>query len=540
MGAVRRVFTADGRPFFPLGGQACNSSGYDDAESETALRAVQLLGGNTLEVPVYWEQVEPEEGRFDFASVDRLLAGARRAGLKLILLWFATWKNGDMDYAPEWVKKNPERFHRVTSSSGKTIWVLSSHCAANLEADQRAYVELCRHLAAADARDRTVIGIQIENEPGILGSDRDYGPDGEADFRRQVPAALMTKLRQQTGGRLYAIWQAAGGAPSGAWSDVFGWSAGEVMTAWSVASYIDRIAEAGKAVLAVPMYANVWLGEVEWRVAGGSYPSGGAVSRVLDVFKWCAPHLDVIAPDIYLADARGYEAVCAAYQRPDNPLFIPESAPGGTNALLMFRAVAEHDAVGYFCFGVERIVADDGTLRPDAREIAGSFRCLAAAAPLVLAHQGTGRIHAVAQEEGAAYAWLDLDGWLGMVFYDGVFERPPGKDWRHPGAQVVRAEAGGMERARGLIFQASRNEIYAVGARFRLVLRPKVRPEHDFDATVSRDWLLPRASRYLRVDEGHFDDAGRYIVDRRRNGDEVDYGIWVEPDTGVVRAIMTD
>ena len=105
---------------------------------------------------------------------------------------------------------------------------------------------------------------------------------------------------------------------------------------------------------------------------------------------------------------------------------------------------------------------------------------------------------------------------------------------------MVRAETTGTERARGLVVQVSRHEIYVVGARFRLVLRPKVRPEHNLDATVSREWLLPRGGSYVSVDEGHFDEAGRYVVDRRRNGDEVDYGIWVEPDTGVVRAILTE
>ncbi len=73
MADVKRVFTVDGKPFFPVGGQSRNSSGYNDAESETAFKAVKLFNGNTLEIPVYWEQVEPEEGRFDFAGVDALL-----------------------------------------------------------------------------------------------------------------------------------------------------------------------------------------------------------------------------------------------------------------------------------------------------------------------------------------------------------------------------------------------------------------------------------------------------------------------------------
>jgi beta-galactosidase GanA len=71
---IKRVFTVNGKPFFPIAGQARNSSGYNDAESETAFKAVKPFNGNTLEIPVYWEKIEPEEGKFDFASVDGLLA----------------------------------------------------------------------------------------------------------------------------------------------------------------------------------------------------------------------------------------------------------------------------------------------------------------------------------------------------------------------------------------------------------------------------------------------------------------------------------
>jgi hypothetical protein len=59
-----------------------------------------------------------------------------------VLLWFATWKNGDMDYAPAWVKTNPKRFKRVIAPSGLDIWNLSTHCPENVQADKRALVEL--------------------------------------------------------------------------------------------------------------------------------------------------------------------------------------------------------------------------------------------------------------------------------------------------------------------------------------------------------------------------------------------------------------
>ena len=89
MTEIKRIFKVNGKPFFPIGGQACNSSGYNENESEAAFKIIKLLHGNTLEIPVYWEQVEPAEGKFDFSAVDALLSSARLYEVKLILLWFA-------------------------------------------------------------------------------------------------------------------------------------------------------------------------------------------------------------------------------------------------------------------------------------------------------------------------------------------------------------------------------------------------------------------------------------------------------------------
>jgi beta-galactosidase GanA len=196
MKEVKRVFKVDGKPFFPLGVQSCNSSGYNEKESDTAFKVVKLLHGNTLEIPVYWDTIEPREGEFDFTMVDSLLDSARQYGLKLILLWFASWKNGNMDYTPAWVKTNPGRFKRVISPTGKDVWDLSSHCQANLEADKKAFVAFCKHLREKDSIERTVIALQIQNEPGIIGSDRDYGPEGQAAYDSPVPAKLVTAMKK--------------------------------------------------------------------------------------------------------------------------------------------------------------------------------------------------------------------------------------------------------------------------------------------------------------------------------------------------------
>ena len=66
----------DGRPFLALGAQVANSSGWKE-QLERAWPLYQQLHANTAEIPVYWEVVEPEEGRFDFSSVDMIIEGAR-------------------------------------------------------------------------------------------------------------------------------------------------------------------------------------------------------------------------------------------------------------------------------------------------------------------------------------------------------------------------------------------------------------------------------------------------------------------------------
>lgn len=539
MTTINRVFTVEGRPFFTVGGQARNSSGYSDAESETAFKAVKLLHGNTLEIPVYWDQVEPQEGRFDWTSVDALLASARRYGVKLVLLWFATWKNGNMDYAPAWVKANPQRFKRVVSSNGKSVWVLSSHCQANLEADRKAFVAFCEHLKARDSVEHTVIAIQIENEPGILGSDRDYGPEAQAEFEAPVPAELVARMKATGAGRVYELWQQAGGKRSGSWPKMFGWAAGEVMTAWSIATYIDRLAEAGKAIHDLPMYINVWLGEQGWVFPGETYPSGGAVSKVLDIYKWFTPHIDLIAPDIYIADSRGYEAICAAYAREDNPLFVPESAPGGSNVWNMYRAIADYNAVGYHFFAIEHIVGEDGSVRPELQPIVDSIRSVAAVAPLLLKYQGTGKIHALIQEENLGSQRLDLDGYVGLAEFGDGLPSYVFKDWRHQSGRMPFGAPADDKRGRGLVIQASQNELYLVGAHYRLILRPLLPPELR-DPSQGSSYMFSRQVGYIRADEGHLDEQGQFIVDRQRNGDEISSGLWVEPDNGVLRVILCD
>src|SRR4051794_38373159 len=143
----------DGAPFLMLGGQANNSSNYP-AVLPKVWPVIHALHANTLEIPVAWEQVEPVEGRFDFSYVDELLRQARREKVRLVLLWFGTWKNTGPSYTPEWVKTDTARFPRMRTADGKSHYVLSPHGRGTLEADKSAFVALMTHLRDTDPDNR--------------------------------------------------------------------------------------------------------------------------------------------------------------------------------------------------------------------------------------------------------------------------------------------------------------------------------------------------------------------------------------------------
>jgi hypothetical protein len=524
---MQSFFNVKGKPFFVLGGQVHNSSGYNLACLDTAWQAASLLKVNTLEIPVYWEQVEPVEGIFNFTHLDEIIQAARQRRLHLVLLWFATWKNGNMQYAPRWVKEDITRFARVINPAGSSLWVLSSHCQANLTADRGAFCQLMAYLKAFDSAEGTVIAVQVENEPGILGCVRDHGAQAESEFTRPAPEELVQALAQAGESPVRRVWQHAGAKPGGDWRALFGEKASEYFSAWSIARYIDQVTQAGKAIYDVAMYVNVWLGEGAWGRPGASFPSGGAVSSVIDLWKWAAPHIDLIAPDIYIDSVDTYRAVCAAYADVNNTLFVPESGGSPGNAVNLFEAVSHFGATGYAIFGIESLLAPDGNLKPEAKAAAESFHCLAAALPLIIRYRGTGKMHGVAQHEFMGEQHFDFGAYLGAAYFNGNWQ--PFTDFRHTGS-----EKG--QRGRGLIFVTSEHEFYLVGAGYRLMLKKKVSEEAEF--AKANDFQDGPMTPYLSVEEGHFQPDGSWVCDRCRNGDEITNGLWAAADVGVVRAVL--
>lgn len=299
----------DGKPFLILGGELRNSSTSSLDYMKQIWPRMAAERFNTLLAAATWQQIEPQEGKFDFSYVDAAIAGAQESHLHLVILWFGSWKNGTSTYPPAWVKADMRRFPRVQDQQGTNLETLSAFSNANRDADARAFAALMKHIKEVDGTKHTVLMMQVENESGILGPARDYSAEAEAAWKRPVPDALLSflkKNKERLQPEFLDVWARTGFRTKGTWGEVFGDSqwAQEIFEAWQYSQYIDTVAAAGKAEYPIPMYVNTWLTQYTGE-PGGDHPSGGAVSRVLDVWLAGISHIDVLAPDIYLPDLRG-------------------------------------------------------------------------------------------------------------------------------------------------------------------------------------------------------------------------------------------
>ncbi|HOL89042.1 MAG TPA: DUF5597 domain-containing protein [Anaerohalosphaeraceae bacterium] len=349
----------ENEPFLMLAGEVGNSAATELSYLEPAWPRFKQMQMNTVLVPVYWDLLEPEEGRFDFSQVDGLIEQARAHQMRLVLLWFGTWKNSMSCYAPAWVKQDWRRFERVRLKDGRTLEILSAFCPENLRADTAAFRALMRHLRQMDEKQQTVLMVQVENEVGMLEDAREWGRAANEAFAGPVPTELMDYLagRKETlHPALRALWAKQGFRTSGTWQQVFGkgLETDEIFTAWHYGRYVQAVAAAGKAEYPLPMFVNAALNRPNKKP--GEYPSGGPLPHLMDIWKAAAKDIDFLAPDIYFPNVAFW---CEQYTRTDNPLFIPEIRKGPECGVQVFYAVGKHRAIGFSPFAID--TADEKT-----------------------------------------------------------------------------------------------------------------------------------------------------------------------------------
>lgn len=474
----------DGQAYLALAGELHNSSSTSRAYLKPFWPKLAAMNLNTVLAAVPWGMVEPQENKFDFSLVDHLIEDARTHHLKLVLLWFGSWKNGLSHYVPEWVKTDSRRFPRVKTRHG-TLEILTPWNEANREADAKAFAALLRHVKEIDAAQRTVIMIQVENEVGLHADARDRSDAATTAYAQPVPRELLDYLQQNRDTLhpgIRALWQNSNYKATGTWDELFGHSpaAEEAFMAWAYARYVNRVAQAGKKEYALPMFVNAWIVQPEDEFPG-EYPSGGPQAHVLDLWRAAAPQIDLLTPDIYLPN---FGEVCAQFARPGTAFFVPESRSGAEGAANAFLAIGAFNSIGYSPFGIDNRDSD-----PGSNPLAPAYAVLRQLTPLILEHQTKGSIAAVVlTTQNAARKFVLGDYTL------------------QASLPVNRRTNQSPDRGYALIMAVGPQEFVAVGS--------------DIQITFATNEASQETVGLATVEEGAYEN-GTWVAGRNLNGDEV-------------------
>ena len=477
----------DDKPFLVLAGELGNSSSSGLEYMRPVWPKLAALKLNTVLIPVYWELIEPVEGKFDFTLVDGLIQDARKQNLHLVPLWFASWKNSMSCYAPSWVKTDQQRFPRSQDKNGAGMEILSPFNKENFEADARAFAAFMRHVREVDGNDHTVIMVQVENEIGMIPDSRDRSTVANQLFSERVPAELMNYLsehKEQLIPEFRTAWAANGFKTSGTWEEVFGKgpATDEVFMAWYFARYVDRVTEVGKKEYSLPMFVNAAL--IRPGHMPGQYPSAGPLPHLIDIWRAGAPKIDFFSPDIYF---QNFAEWVRKYDRSGNAVFIPEAMPGSVDAVNAMYAIGQHNAIGFSPFSIDSL--DEET----TNAVTASYDLLNQLTPLILNHQGKGTMAGLLPEGPEQRQPQQLR--LGNHTLYVTFDRPT--------AQNTSVLSG------GLVIAIAPDEYVFAGTGLTVT----------FEAAGGGDPIVG----LLSVDEGKYVN-GQWVVTRRLNGDQTHQG----------------
>lgn len=479
------------KPFLVLGGELGNSSATTMESMEPIWPTLKEMNLNTVLTPIYWELIEKEEGKFDFSLVDDLILRARKEDLKLVFLWFGSWKNSMSSHAPAWVKLNQKKYPRVKDDKNKSHEILTPFSENNLKADVNAFQELMSHLKEFDQKEQTVIMIQVENEIGMLPTARDYCPQANEAFKKEVPVELLQYLqknKEKLAPEFLEIWKANGFKTNGNWEQVFGKSlqTDEIFMAWYFSKFTNSVTKAGKEKYAIPMYVNAALNAPNKKP--GEYPSAGPLPHVMDVWKAAGNAIELFSPDFYNPQFKQWNDL---FTRQGDPLFIPEHKFDATAPFKALYATGHYEAIGFSPFSIESVT--DAKKEP----LGKIYNLLRQLTPVIEANKGLHKIDGVL---------LDKENQSQIVLlgdYEFTFKHDYTLNWSDGAKEAT------WPTTSAIIIELTPNEFYIAGSGIVVTFKPV--KEKTLNAGI------------LKVDQGSFENKAWKIF-RHFNGDQTHQG----------------
>jgi hypothetical protein len=432
-----------------------------------------------------------EEGKFDFSLIEQLISEARNNELKIIFLWFASWKNSMSSHVPAWVKLNQEKYPRVKDDKNQSHEILTPFSENNLQADLNAFEKLMSFIKEFDGKSHTIIMVQVENEIGMLPAARDFHPLANDAFKKDVPEVLIKYMQQNRDilvPEFLDIWRTNDFKTSGNWEEIFGKGVhtDEIFMAWYYSQYTNKIIEAGKKIYPLPMFVNAALNR-PGREPGTGYPSAGPLPHLMDVWKAAGPSIDFLAPDIYFGEFKHWSDL---YTRQGNPLFIPEHRFDHTTASKSLYAIGHYNALGFSPFSIE------STDKPGDEPLGKMYHLISQLVPIITSSQGQGKIEGVLIGKGQ-------DTIIHMGEYEFTFRHEYTLGWA-PGAKDDEWPLAGA-----ILIQTAENEFFIAGT--GVVVTFKSLKNNSLNTGI------------LKIDEGTFENDSWTIL-RHLNGDQTHQG----------------
>ncbi|WP_417941103.1 DUF5597 domain-containing protein [Flavobacterium sp. RS13.1] len=479
------------KPFIIRGGELGNSSATSMESMETIWSKLTDMNLNTVLTPIYWELIEPQEGKFDFSLVDDLILKARKENLKLVFLWFGSWKNSMSSHAPEWVKLNQKKYPRVKDDKNKSHEILTPFNENNLQADLNAFQKLMKHIKDFDQKQQTVIMVQVENEIGMLPTARDYSLMASEAFNKQVPDELLKyiqKNKEKLVPEFFEIWKKNGLKTSGNWEQIFGKGlhTDEIFMAWFFAKFTNKIAKAGKDIYPIPLFVNAALNASEKKP--GEYPSAGPLPHLMDIWKAAGTSIDMFSPDFYNPLFKHWNDL---FTRQGDPLFIPEHRFDVTAPFKGLYAIGHYEAIGFSPFSIESVA--DAKKEP----LGKIYDLIRQLTPAIEAHKGTGKIDGVLVDKAKPSQIIQLGN------YEFTFKHDYTLNWSDGSKNEI------WPIASAIIIEITPDEFYIAGSGIVVTFKPLKKTS--LNAGI------------LKTDQGKFENEVWKTV-RHFNGDQTHQG----------------